>query len=99
MSGLIWFYNSCILIFKVAGYFFMSVQDQLRLWIESNIAICAQSMFIFDEVDKLPAKLLDVIKPYIDYYEHLAGVNYRKSIFIFLRWVIFIFFGGNIFIT
>ena len=42
-------------------------------------------MFIFDEVDKLPSLLLDVIKPYLDHYAHLGGVSYRKAIFIFIR--------------
>ncbi|KAH9513947.1 Torsin-1A [Bulinus truncatus] len=59
-------------------------KDQLKSWIESNVTLCERSMFIFDEVDKLPASLLDVIKPYLDYYEHLGGVSYRKAIFLFL---------------
>uniref|UniRef100_A0A0B6ZB81 Torsin n=1 Tax=Arion vulgaris TaxID=1028688 RepID=A0A0B6ZB81_9EUPU len=59
-------------------------KNELKSWIEGNVTICERSMFIFDEVDKLPATLLDVIKPYVDYYEHLGGVIYRKAIFIFL---------------
>uniref|UniRef100_A0A0B6XYQ9 Torsin-1A C-terminal domain-containing protein n=1 Tax=Arion vulgaris TaxID=1028688 RepID=A0A0B6XYQ9_9EUPU len=59
-------------------------KDQLKSWIEGNMTKCEQSMFIFDEVDKLPARLLDVIKPYMDYYQHLNGINYRKAIFVFL---------------
>ena len=45
-------------------------------------------MFVFDEVDKLPHGLLDVIKPYLDYYEKLGGVDYRKAIFLFLRYLL-----------
>ncbi|BFZ24380.1 hypothetical protein BsWGS_27418 [Bradybaena similaris] len=59
-------------------------KDQLKAWIEGNMTRCGQSMFIFDEVDKLPAKLLDVIKPYLDYYTHLGGIDYRRAIFLFL---------------
>ncbi|CAG5116887.1 unnamed protein product [Candidula unifasciata] len=59
-------------------------KDQLKSWIEGNITICDRSMFIFDEVDKFPATLLDVVKPYIDYYEQLGGVVYRRAIFLFL---------------
>lgn len=42
-------------------------------------------MFIFDEMDKMHPGLIDGIKPYLDYYDKLDGVSYRKSIFIFLR--------------
>ncbi|BFZ15119.1 hypothetical protein BsWGS_18158 [Bradybaena similaris] len=59
-------------------------KDQLKSWIEGNVTICDRSMFIFDEVDKFPATLLDVVKPYMDYYEQLGGVVYRRTIFIFL---------------
>ncbi|XP_005104539.1 torsin-1A [Aplysia californica] len=57
---------------------------QLKSWIEGNMTRCGRSMFIFDEVDKLPPLLLDVIKPYMDYYDELGGVNYRRGIFLFL---------------
>ena len=42
-------------------------------------------MFIFDEIDKMPPGLMDTIKPYLEYYDNLNGVNYRKAIFLFLR--------------
>lgn len=45
-------------------------------------------MFIFDEMDKMHPGLIDSIKPYLDYYEKLDGISYRKAIFIFLRWSI-----------
>lgn len=44
-------------------------------------------MFIFDEMDKMHPGLIDSIKPYLDYYDKLDGISYRKSIFIFLRFV------------
>ncbi|KAK6975257.1 Torsin-1A [Biomphalaria glabrata] len=59
-------------------------KERLKAWIEGNVTECERSLFIFDEVDKLPTLLLDVIKPYLDYYEHLGGVNYRRAIFLFL---------------
>ncbi|XP_046369886.2 torsin-1A-like [Haliotis rufescens] len=59
-------------------------KDQLRAWIEGNITRCSRSLFIFDEMDKMPSGLIDTIKPYLDYYENLGGVNYRKAIFLFL---------------
>lgn len=42
-------------------------------------------MFIFDEMDKLHPGIIDAIKPFLDYYEQIDGVSYRKAIFIFLR--------------
>lgn len=44
-------------------------------------------MFIFDEVDKMSSGLLNVLKPYLDYHEHIDGVIYRKAVFIFKRYV------------
>ncbi|XP_064608329.1 torsin-1A-like isoform X2 [Liolophura sinensis] len=59
-------------------------KENLKQWIEGNITKCERSLFIFDEMDKLPNGLLDVIKPYLEYYEDISGVVYRKAIFIFL---------------
>uniref|UniRef100_A0A3B5AEA0 Torsin-1A-like n=1 Tax=Stegastes partitus TaxID=144197 RepID=A0A3B5AEA0_9TELE len=53
-------------------------------WIKGNVTSCERSMFIFDEMDKMHPGLIDSIKPYLDYYDKLDGVSYRKSIFIFL---------------
>nr|KAG5707781.1 hypothetical protein BaRGS_015941 [Batillaria attramentaria] len=59
-------------------------KDRLRDMIETSVKKCPESMFIFDEVDKMPGGLIDTIKPYLDYHEHLNGVDYRRAIFIFL---------------
>ncbi|KAK7096990.1 torsin-1A-like isoform X2 [Littorina saxatilis] len=59
-------------------------KDQLREMIEKQVKKCGQSLFIFDEVDKMPGGLLDTIKPYLDHYEELGGVDYRHAIFVFL---------------
>ncbi|XP_044190608.1 torsin-1B-like isoform X4 [Thunnus albacares] len=58
--------------------------SQLKQWIKGNITDCAQSMFIFDEVDKMHPDLIDSIKPYLDYYNKVDEVSYGKAIFIFL---------------
>lgn len=49
------------------------------------MSACASSVFIFDEMDKLHPGLIDAIKPFLDYYEQVGGVSYRKAVFIFLR--------------
>ncbi|XP_007431324.2 torsin-1B, partial [Python bivittatus] len=59
-------------------------KDQLQKWIRGNVSACAKSIFIFDEMDKLHPGLIDAIKPFLDYYEQIDGVSYRKVIFIFL---------------
>ncbi|XP_028570648.1 torsin-1A-like [Podarcis muralis] len=59
-------------------------KDQLQMWIRGNVSSCPRSVFIFDEMDKMHAGLIDSIKPFLDYYEELDGVSYRKAIFIFL---------------
>nr|XP_060613483.1 torsin-1A-like [Anolis sagrei ordinatus] len=59
-------------------------KDQLQMWIRGNVSACARSVFIFDEMDKMHAGLIDAIKPFLDYYDELDGVSYRKAIFLFL---------------
>lgn len=48
---------------------------------------CPQTLFIFDEAEKLHPGLIDAIKPYMDHYDNVDGVNYRRAIFLFLRLV------------
>ncbi|XP_018419016.1 PREDICTED: torsin-1A-like [Nanorana parkeri] len=59
-------------------------KDQIQSWIRGNVSSCPRSIFIFDEMDKLHPGLIDTIKPFLDYYEQIDGVSYRKAIFIFL---------------
>lgn len=59
-------------------------KDQLRTWITGNGSACHHNIFIFDEVDKMPPGVLDGIKPFLDHYEAIDGVDYRRNIFIFL---------------
>lgn len=68
------------------------------MWVRGNVSDCARSIFIFDEMDKMHAGLIDSIKPFLDYYEQLDGVSYRKAIFIFLRLAgkVFLPLGGGI---
>ncbi|XP_036042375.1 torsin-1A [Onychomys torridus] len=59
-------------------------KDQLQMWIRGNVSACARSIFIFDEMDKMHAGLIDAIKPFLDYYDVVDEVSYQKAIFIFL---------------
>ncbi|XP_074924005.1 torsin-3A isoform X1 [Chelonoidis abingdonii] len=64
---------------------------QLKKQISEMVQLCKQSLFIFDEAEKLHSGLLDAIKPYVDHYDSIDGVDYRSSIFLFLSNT-----GGNI---
>ncbi|KAB7495343.1 Torsin-1B [Armadillidium nasatum] len=57
---------------------------QIQDWIRGNVSDCENSLFIFDEIDKMPVGMIDGIKPFIDYHESIFGVNFRKSVFLFL---------------
>ncbi|XP_070557443.1 torsin-1A-like [Ptychodera flava] len=59
-------------------------KNQLQHWISSTISTCGWQMFIFDETDEMPPGLIDVLKPFLDYFPEIDGVDYRKSIYIFL---------------
>ncbi|XP_014680900.1 PREDICTED: torsin-1B-like isoform X2 [Priapulus caudatus] len=58
--------------------------SQLRRWITGNVTECSQSLFIFDEVDKMHPGIIDAIRPFISHYAEIDGVDYRNAIFIFL---------------
>ena len=49
-----------------------------------SVKACPRSLFIFDEMDKMPIGLIDVLKPYLDHYHEVEKVDFRESIFIFL---------------
>jgi hypothetical protein len=52
---------------------------QLHLinWIRGNVSACDRSIFVFDEVDKIPQGVLDAVKPFLDYHEEINGVDFR----------------------
>jgi hypothetical protein len=41
------------------------LQLQLQDWIRGNVSQCAYSLFIIDEIDKLPPGVIDGIKPFL----------------------------------
>ncbi|KAF6039379.1 hypothetical protein EB796_002343 [Bugula neritina] len=41
-------------------------------------------LFVFDEVEKMPEGVLDVLKPFVDFAFPVEGVEYRKAIYILL---------------
>lgn len=59
-------------------------KDNIKKTIEATVKDCGKSLFIFDEIDKIPLGLMDSIKPYIDFNQEIDGIDYRHSVFIFL---------------
>ncbi|NWR76596.1 TOR3A protein, partial [Centropus unirufus] len=65
-----------------------SYKAQLEKQIGETTRLCKQSLFIFDEAEKLHFGLLDAIRPFVARHDRKAGQ--RRSIFLFLSNL-----GGN----
>jgi hypothetical protein len=63
------------------GNYFIKKEFTFQLdlidWIRGNVSECDRSLFVFDEVDKMPKGMLDAIKPFLDYHEEINGVDFR----------------------
>ncbi|KAE9552016.1 hypothetical protein FO519_004779 [Halicephalobus sp. NKZ332] len=64
--------------------FINAFKADLFNWIKGNISTCGDSLFIFDEVDKLPVQVIDVIKPFVDHNTKIEGLDPKRAIFMFL---------------
>lgn len=53
---------------------------------QGNLTVCSRSLFLFDEMDKLAPGLIEVLRPFLGSSWVVYGTNYRKAIFIFIRW-------------
>ncbi|XP_030854055.1 torsin-1A [Strongylocentrotus purpuratus] len=58
-------------------------KEELVSLIKSKVSSCPHHVFIFDEVENMPAGLLDNIKGFLDHHTKVEGTDYRKAIFIF----------------
>ena len=62
------------------GIYKVQLQDRVI----SFVSKCPSSLFIFDEMDKMPIGLIDVVEPYLDNHPpDDSKIDYRRSIFIF----------------
>ncbi|XP_042334774.1 prosalusin [Sceloporus undulatus] len=59
-------------------------KKDLKSWIQGNLTLCSRSVFLFDEMDKMPPGLIDAIVPFLGPSWVVFGTNYRKAIFIFI---------------
>uniref|UniRef100_A0A8C6QIM7 Torsin family 2 member A n=1 Tax=Nannospalax galili TaxID=1026970 RepID=A0A8C6QIM7_NANGA len=63
-------------------------KKDLKTWVQGNLTACGRSLFLFDEMDKLPPGLMEVLRPFLGPSWVVYGTNYRKAIFIFIRWLL-----------
>ncbi|XP_012627454.1 prosalusin isoform X2 [Microcebus murinus] len=56
----------------------------LKSWVQGNLTACSRSLFLFDEMDKMPPGLMEVLRPFLGSSWVVYGTNYRKAIFIFI---------------
>ena len=59
-------------------------KNELKNLIETATKVCSTSLFIFDDFDKMPDGIADVLTPYLDFDLEINGVDFRKNIFIFI---------------
>ncbi|XP_073909242.1 prosalusin isoform X4 [Castor canadensis] len=59
-------------------------KKDLKSWVQGNLTACGRSLFLFDEMDKLPPGLMKVLQPFLGSSWVVYGTNYRKAIFIFI---------------
>lgn len=70
--------------------YYFTTQDELYKIIINSLQKCERSMFVFDEVDKMPEGVLNVLVPFLDYntwiksWRLASSINARKAIYIFL---------------
>ncbi|XP_061836438.1 SH2 domain-containing protein 3C-like isoform X3 [Nerophis lumbriciformis] len=57
---------------------------QLKNWVQGNLTACARSVFIFDEMERMPRGLLDVLEPFLGPSHVVFGTNYRKAFYVFI---------------
>lgn len=64
-------------------------QGELQRNITRLLKVCPRSIFIFDEIEKIPAETLDILVPFLDYEPKITDdnnnhVDATRAIFIFL---------------
>ncbi|CAO1384492.1 unnamed protein product [Diamesa hyperborea] len=59
-------------------------KEKLVNLIKSSVKDCPYSIFLFDEVDKMPKGVLDGITAILDHHSSVQGLDFRKTVFIFL---------------
>lgn len=74
-----------VLIFTLLYYFLLRLMyflfNILQMKIGDEIRRvgrkCERSLFIFEDVQKMPTGVLDAVRPFIDYHSDVDGVDFR----------------------
>lgn len=67
-------------IAEYASIYTARINDEVR----QGIAACPRSLFIFDEVDKMPPGVFESLTSLVNYNSYVDGSDNTKAIFIFL---------------
>lgn len=59
-------------------------QKDFAAQVKETVKNCPQSLFIFDEIEKMPTGVFDKIVSLLDHHSSMKDYNFSKSIFIFL---------------
>ncbi|XP_055857403.1 torsin-like protein [Episyrphus balteatus] len=57
---------------------------EIKELVEKSVTDCPRSLFIFDEVDKMPHGIFESLTSLVDYYSTSRGPDYRQAIFVFV---------------
>ncbi|CAH8535921.1 unnamed protein product [Schistosoma intercalatum] len=76
------FYDATI-HFKHASHI-PEYKERLYRDLHTAVSECPTSIFVFDEMHNMPHGILDILSPLLEVRETVEGVDFRKSIFIFL---------------
>lgn len=60
------------------------LQEELKSWVQGNLTECARSVFLFDEMERMPPGLIDVLEPFLGPSHVVFRTNYRKAIYVFI---------------
>ena len=58
--------------------------DKLHSTIESTLARCKHSLFIFDDIKQMNPEVLDQLIPYLNYPPPMDGIDYTRAIYILM---------------
>nr|CAH8849516.1 unnamed protein product [Trichobilharzia regenti] len=59
-------------------------QERLYRELHAAVSECPTSIFVFDEMHNMPHGILDVLAPLLEIRESVEGVDFRRSVFLFL---------------
>ncbi|TNN71720.1 Torsin-2A [Liparis tanakae] len=59
-------------------------REELKRWVLGNLTQCARSVFLFEEMEKMPPGVIDILEPFLGPSHVVFRTNYRKAIYVFI---------------